>query len=81
MWLRNCVQLLNSFRWRYREARLRMHLRKAYLRVSKLSFDNGDIWEKGENLLLLRVSKERGEDPGVHEKGKFLCRAGGHLSA
>lgn len=61
MRLRICENLLNSWRSWYRQTVLRMHLRSEYLRIGRFASQASDLWEKGENILLLRVIREMEE--------------------
>ncbi len=53
--------LLKSCWCWYQEITLWRRLRSDYLRISGLPYKALDLWEKGENILLLQVMRERGE--------------------
>lgn len=54
MRLRISENLLSTWRGWYRQAVLRVHLRSEYLRIGRYASQTPDLWEKGENILLLR---------------------------
>jgi|GEM_PF-5427604 len=56
-----CDMLFKTCRCWYQEIMLLRRLRSDYLRISGLPYKALDLWEKGENILLLQVMRETGE--------------------